>query len=150
MTSGNQTYCGNSDVSWSERIASPTEMKSIESNLWLFHGKLTKRKSERWMLLISTNMYGNANRVRSGECNQTADKGLRNFTDELCETLLDYINVTSQPDINVTEEIDSFYFYEVSKGLLQFWISISRCKLRETIRRHVSDVTCNFWNFCHF
>ncbi|EFN65305.1 hypothetical protein EAG_07244 [Camponotus floridanus] len=59
-------------------------------------------------------MFGNANQVRSSECNQTADQGLRNFTDELCEALLDYINVTSQPDVNITEEIDSFYFYEVS------------------------------------
>jgi len=125
-------------------------MKSVKSNLWLFHGKLAKWKSERWMLLISTNMFGNANQVQSGECNQTADQGLKNFTDELCEALLDYINVTSQPDVNVTEEIDSFYFYEVSEGLLQFRIRISRCKLRETMRGHVSRVTCNFWNSCHF
>ncbi|XP_050453461.1 cardioacceleratory peptide receptor-like isoform X2 [Cataglyphis hispanica] len=67
------------------------------------------------MLSISTNMYGNANQVRTGECNQTAGQGLRNITDELCEALLDYINVTSESNVNATEEIDSFYFYETEQ-----------------------------------
>ncbi|KMQ96077.1 pyruvate decarboxylase [Lasius niger] len=57
-------------------------------------------------------MYGDANQGRTGDYNQTAGQGLRNVTDGLYEALLDHINVTSQPDINVTEEIDSFYFYE--------------------------------------
>ncbi|XP_072757986.1 cardioacceleratory peptide receptor isoform X2 [Anoplolepis gracilipes] len=60
-------------------------------------------------------MYGNVNQARTGDCNQTADQGLRNITDELYEVLLDYVNVTSQPDVNATEEIDSFYFYETEQ-----------------------------------
>lgn len=99
------------------------------------------------MSSISTNMYGNANQVRRGDCNQTTDQALRNITDE---ALLNYINVTSESNVNATEEIDSFYFYEVSKGLLQSRIRIPLRKQREILRIHVSRVTCNFWNSCHF
>lgn len=42
------------------------------------------------------------------------DADTRNLTDELYP-LPSYINVTLL-DINATEEIDSFYFYEVSSG----------------------------------
>ncbi|XP_070153515.1 cardioacceleratory peptide receptor [Polyergus mexicanus] len=64
------------------------------------------------MSSINTNMYGNANQVRRDDCNQTADQALRNITDE---TLLNYINVTSESNVNATEEIDSFYFYETEQ-----------------------------------
>lgn len=39
---------------------------------------------------------------------------LGNVTDELYP-LPDYINITSLPDVNTTEQIDSFYFYETEQ-----------------------------------
>ncbi|KYM83904.1 hypothetical protein ALC53_05666 [Atta colombica] len=65
-------------------------------------------------------MSGNANRVRTDDWNLTAGfnlkrvEKLRNITDEFY-LIPDYINVTSLPDVNTTEKIDSFYFYEVSR-----------------------------------
>lgn len=72
---------------------------------------------------IGTNMFGiDADQTRTGDDrNHTVlvdterDAGTRNFTDELY-LLPDYINVTLL-DTNSTEEIDSFYFYEVSLQL---------------------------------
>lgn len=65
-------------------------------------------------------MFGNANQARTDDWNLTAGFDLEragelgNVTDELYP-LPDYINVTSLPDINTTEEIDSFYFYETEQ-----------------------------------
>ncbi|KYN23415.1 hypothetical protein ALC57_04289 [Trachymyrmex cornetzi] len=67
-------------------------------------------------------MSGDANRARTDDWNLTAGFDLERFeelgnvTDELYP-IPDYINVTSLPDVNTTEEIDSFYFYEVSRIL---------------------------------
>ncbi|EZA48172.1 hypothetical protein X777_14057 [Ooceraea biroi] len=66
-------------------------------------------------------MSGDADQVWTADRNQTAadfdleGMGLGNITDELYP-LPDYINVTLLPDVNITEAIDSFYFYEVSTG----------------------------------
>ncbi|TGZ58404.1 Uncharacterized protein DBV15_09628 [Temnothorax longispinosus] len=63
-------------------------------------------------------MSGDANQARTDDWNLTAGFDLvsagelGNVTDELYP-LPDYINVTSLPDVNTTEEIDSFYFYEI-------------------------------------
>ncbi|XP_011056707.1 PREDICTED: cardioacceleratory peptide receptor-like isoform X2 [Acromyrmex echinatior] len=65
-------------------------------------------------------MSGDANRARTDDWNLTAGfdlervEELRNVTDELYP-IPDYINVTSLPDVNTTEEIDSFYFYETEQ-----------------------------------
>ncbi|KYQ57218.1 hypothetical protein ALC60_03739 [Trachymyrmex zeteki] len=65
-------------------------------------------------------MSGNAYRARIDDWNLTSGfdlervEELENVTDELYP-ILDYINVTSLPDVNTTEEIDSFYFYEVRR-----------------------------------
>lgn len=70
---------------------------------------------------METTMFGDANQVRIDDWNLTGGFDLErageleNVTDELYP-LPDYINVTSLPDINTTEEIDSFYFYEVSRA----------------------------------
>jgi len=82
---------------------------------------------------IGTNMPGDVS--WTADRNQTADfnpnwlVGLGNITDELYP-LLDYINVTSLTDINTTEEIDSFYFYEVSRVFAFFFF---RRKLRNNL-----------------
>lgn len=66
-------------------------------------------------------MSGDVNQARTDDWNLTASFDLeragelRNLTDELYP-FPDYINITSLPDINTTEEIDSFYFYEVSRA----------------------------------
>ncbi|KYM96442.1 hypothetical protein ALC62_12896 [Cyphomyrmex costatus] len=67
-------------------------------------------------------MSGDANQVQTDDWNLMAGfdleriEELGNITDEFYP-LLDFINVTSLPDVNTTEEIDSFYFYEVSRIL---------------------------------
>jgi len=64
-------------------------------------------------------MSGDAGQQWTADRNQTTvgfdsrSAELANITDELY-SLLDYINVTLLPDVNATEAIDSFYFYEVS------------------------------------
>lgn len=70
-------------------------------------------------LSIGTTM--SANEVWIDNWNLTAGFDLErvgelgNVTDELYP-LPDYINITSLPDVNTTEQIDSFYFYEVSRA----------------------------------
>ncbi|XP_012541117.1 cardioacceleratory peptide receptor isoform X2 [Monomorium pharaonis] len=65
-------------------------------------------------------MFGDANEVRIDDWNLTVGFDLErvgelgNVTDELYP-LPDYINVTSLPDVNTTEQIDSFYFYETEQ-----------------------------------
>ncbi|KAL0099028.1 hypothetical protein PUN28_020225 [Cardiocondyla obscurior] len=65
-------------------------------------------------------MSGDANQARTNDWNLTIGFDLErvgeleNVTDELYP-LLDYINVTSLLDLNTTEEIDSFYFYETEQ-----------------------------------
>ncbi|XP_077266200.1 crustacean cardioactive peptide receptor isoform X2 [Temnothorax americanus] len=65
-------------------------------------------------------MSGDANQARTDDWNLTAGFDLvsagelGNVTDELYP-LPDYINVTSLPDVNTTEKIDSFYFYETEQ-----------------------------------
>ncbi|XP_011877639.1 PREDICTED: cardioacceleratory peptide receptor-like isoform X3 [Vollenhovia emeryi] len=68
---------------------------------------------------MGTTMSGDANQALIDDWNLTAgfDRErageLENVTDELYP--LDYINVTSLPDVNTTEQIDSFYFYETEQ-----------------------------------
>lgn len=107
-----------------------------------------ERKSERQIvrILIGMNMLGDASQVRTADRNQTTDFdpdwfGLKNITDELYP-LLDYINVTLLPDVNMTEEIDSFYFYEVSEVFAFFFF---RRKLRNSAR--ICVCSCMTFNF---
>lgn len=82
---------------------------------------------------IGANMSGDADQTWTADRNQTtagfdlenAQPG--NVTDELYP-LLDYINVTSLPDVNATEAIDSFYFYEVSKIATAFYSNSPPCE----------------------
>lgn len=70
---------------------------------------------------IEVNMPGDASQAWTVDRNQTSlvlvpeHAGLRNVTDDELYPLPDYINVTLL-DVNATEEIDSFYFYEVSSS----------------------------------
>lgn len=59
------------------------------------------------------------------------DPGMRNLTDELYP-LPDYVNVTLL-DMNATEEIDSFYFYEVSPRVEFSCVSLGDVPSRKTI-----------------
>lgn len=86
-------------------------------------------------------MSGDANEARIDDWNLTAGFDLErvgeleNVTDELYP-LPDYVNVTSLSDVNTTEQIDSFYFYEVSRASAFSILFFAFCvtKLRETVR----------------
>ncbi|KYN44800.1 hypothetical protein ALC56_00795 [Trachymyrmex septentrionalis] len=92
-------------------------------------------------------MSGNANRARTDDWNLTAGfnlgrvEELGNVTDELYP-IPDYINVTSLADVNTTEEIDSFYFYEVSRISYFRFYFLHFCD-RKCYKLYV---VCNFWS----
>jgi len=79
-------------------------------------------------------MSGDANQARTEDWNLTAGFDLErtgesgNVTYDLYP-LLDYINVTSLSNVNNTEEIDSFYFYEVSTAPFSI-LSFAFCVMR--------------------
>jgi len=101
--------------------------------------------------VIGTIMSGDANRVRTDDWNLTAGfdlkrvEKLRNITDEFYP-IPDCINVTSLPDVNTTEKIDSFYFYEVSR--ISTFFDFIFCIFRDR-KGYKLYIVCNFWS-SHF
>lgn len=94
---------------------------------------------------IVINMSEDANQERTGDRNQTFvdfdvdwSDGLKNVTEIYSSS--NYTNFTSLPDVNTTEEIDSFYFYEVSKLFCSF-LRIANCEKRYGYTCRTCDIS---------